>query len=164
MTVSETRPGAHSLTIALESGTDELGLVGTATGTNVGGSISTATATGGSGNKLTAVGGDADGLALTYSGTGPATGTITYSSGFGGVLDQFLSRAEGADGSIQRAQDAISGRIRNFDDQIEAFEERMVLREQTMRRQFTNMETALSNLQAEGNWLAGQLGSLGGGQ
>lgn len=165
LTISETRPGAHSFDITIADGaTDSLGIVGAATGTNVAGSISTATATGGSGHTLTAVGGDADGLALTYTGAAPASGTITFSSGFGGVLDQFLSRAEGGDGSIQRAKDAISGRINTYDDQIEAFEERLALREQTMRRQFTNMETALSNLQAQGNWLAGQLGALGGGQ
>lgn len=166
LSISETRAGAHSFEVALESGVDEFGIVGTplshaTPGQNVSGSISTATATGGSGNKLTAVGGDADGLSLTYTGPAPASGTITYSSGFGGVLDAFLARAEGSDGSIQRARDAIDGRIDSFDDQIEAYEERLYLREQTMRRQFTSMETALSQLQAEGNWLAGQLGSLG---
>ena len=62
--------------------------------------------------------------------------------------------------SIQRSRDAIDGRIRSYDDRIEAFEARLELRERTLRRQFTGLETALAQLQAQGQWLAGQLGSF----
>lgn len=84
--------------------------------------------------------------------------------GLGASLHAYLKTVEGSGGSIQRSRDAIAGRIKSYDEQIENFEVRLQLRETTLRRQFTDMETALSNLHAQGNWLAGQLGSLGGGQ
>ena len=82
--------------------------------------------------------------------------------GYGIALDDFLDTVEGSGGSIQRSRDAISGRIRSYDDQIEAFETRLELRETTLRRQFTGLETALQQLHSQGQWLAGQLGSLPG--
>lgn len=85
-----------------------------------------------------------------------------FVDGLGVALDDFLDTVEGSGGSIQRSRDAIDGRIRSYDDQIEAFEARLELREATLRRQFTGLESALGQLQAQGQWLAGQLGSLGG--
>ncbi len=82
--------------------------------------------------------------------------------GYGVALDDFLDTVEGSGGSIQRSRDAISGRIRSYDDQIEAFETRLELRETALRRQFTGLETALQQLHSQGQWLAGQLGSLPG--
>ena len=82
--------------------------------------------------------------------------------GLGSSLHTFLKTVEGSGGSIQRARDAIDGRVRSYDDQIEAFEVRLALRERTLRRQFTGLETSLAQLHAQGNWLAGQLGSMGG--
>lgn len=82
--------------------------------------------------------------------------------GLGAALDSFLDTVEGSGGSIKRAREAIDGRIRSYDDQIEAFEVRLALRETTIRRQFTGLETALAQLQSQGNWLAGQLGSMTG--
>lgn len=84
--------------------------------------------------------------------------------GLGATLDTYLDSVEGSGGSIQRSRDAIDGRLRSYDDQIEAFETRLALRETALRREFTGLETALAKLQSEGQWLAGQLGSLGGGQ
>ncbi len=83
--------------------------------------------------------------------------------GLGANLDAYLDTVEGSGGSIQRSRDALAGRIRSYDDQIEAFQERLVLREENLRRKFTDMESALANLQAQGNWLSSQLGSMGGG-
>lgn len=80
--------------------------------------------------------------------------------GLGAALDGYLETVEGSGGSIQRSRDAIDGRIRSYDDRIEAFESRLELRERTLRRQFTGLETALAQLQAQGQWLAGQLGSF----
>lgn len=160
LTISETRTGAHAFTVAADDGIDTLGLAGTHAGQAVSGSISTATATGGSGNVLTAVGGDATGLALRYTGSGAASGTVSFSTGFGGLLDRYLSAAEGSDGSIQRARDTLDGRIRDYDDQIAAFEVRLELRETALRRQFASLESSMGQLQAQGNWLASQIGSM----
>lgn len=135
------------------------GLDGTHRGTDVSGSIDGEPATG-SGRVLTT----SDGLSVRWTGTATgAVGTLQVGEGLGGVLDRFLETVEGSGGSIQRSRDAIDGRIRDYDDQIEAFEARLDLREATIRRQFTGLETALAQLQSQGQWLAGQLGSLGGG-
>lgn len=143
------------------------GLDGRHVGTDLAGSVSDANGTyaaTGSGSSLRVTDGPAEGMVLRYGGTATgALGTVTVSSGLGGSLDSWLDTVEGSGGSIQRSRDAIDGRIRSYDDQIEAFEARLELREATLRRQFTGLESALGQLQAQGQWLAGQLGSLGGG-
>lgn len=164
LTFSESRYGAGvEFTVAnLGDGMD-----GTHAGVDVDGILTDADgntmATVGTGQSLRVTDGDADGMTIRYDGTTTgAIGTITYGTGLGGGLSEYLDGVEGVDGSLQRARDAIDGRIRSYDDQIEAFEQRLELREQTLRRQFTSMETSLSQLQQQGQWLAGQLASLGG--
>jgi flagellar hook-associated protein 2 len=110
---------------------------------------------------LRATAGAPDGLSIRYGGTETgAVGDVTYGAGLTGVLHEYLLTIEGSGGAIQRARDAISGRIRDVDDRIAAFETRLDLREATIRRQFTGLETALAQLQAQGNWLAGQMGAM----
>jgi flagellar capping protein FliD len=48
----------------------------------------------------------------------------------------------------------------NIQDKIEAWDVRLVNRKATLTRQFTAMETALSGLQNQSSWLAGQINSL----
>jgi flagellar hook-associated protein 2 len=58
---------------------------------------------------------------------------------------------------------AIKGRTSTIDrlqDSIESWDLRLELREKTLTRQFTAMETALSNLSSQSTWLAGQISSL----
>lgn len=50
--------------------------------------------------------------------------------------------------------------VKDYTKQIAKFEDRMSLRQQVLERQFAALETMLSKLQAQGNWLAGQLKSL----
>lgn len=51
-------------------------------------------------------------------------------------------------------------RIDSLDDQIERWDVRLEMRETMLRRQFAHLETALSRMQQQGQWLAGQLASL----
>jgi len=58
---------------------------------------------------------------------------------------------------------AIKGRtttIERLQDSIDDWDLRLELREKTLTRQFTAMETALSNLSSQSTWLAGQISSL----
>lgn len=58
---------------------------------------------------------------------------------------------------------AITGRKTTIDrlaDGISAWDMRLELRRTSLTRQYTALETALSSLQSQGNWLAGQLNSL----
>jgi flagellar hook-associated protein 2 len=48
----------------------------------------------------------------------------------------------------------------DLDDQIARMEDRLAIKEEQLRRQFTAMEQALAALQSQGNWLAGQIASL----
>ena len=50
--------------------------------------------------------------------------------------------------------------IRDYTKQIADFEDRMTLRQQTLQTQYAALETMLGKLQSQGQWLAGQLGSL----
>lgn len=58
---------------------------------------------------------------------------------------------------------AIEGReteIDTLDARIENWDVRLQLRETNLRRYWTNLETTLSQLQSQGNWLSGQIASL----
>jgi flagellar hook-associated protein 2 len=86
----------------------------------------------------------------------------------GGVLDGFARRVEAIATSATRPGNgiitaAIEGRrsaIRQIEQQIDSWDDRLALREQALRRQFTGLEAALGNLQNQSTWLAGQLAGL----
>ncbi len=141
------------------------GLNGSATGVDVTGTIGGEPATG-QGQRLTADSGSPKGLSVRsrYSTAdlsgGPLTAQVTISQGLGGRLDAWLDQVEGVGGDIAQAREEWDNRISDLDDQIQAFEGRMVIREAAIRRQFTAMETALSNLQDQSRYLAGLASGL----
>ena len=58
---------------------------------------------------------------------------------------------------------AVSGRQSSIDplqDSIESWDVRLELRQKSLSRQYSALETALSNLQGQGSWLASQLSTL----
>lgn len=58
---------------------------------------------------------------------------------------------------------AITGRtstIRTLNDSIDQWDRRLELRRTALTRQFTALETALSQMNSQSNWLAGQINSL----
>lgn len=58
---------------------------------------------------------------------------------------------------------AINGRTATIDrltESIESWDDRLAIRRTSLERQYTALETALNNLQSQGNWLAGQIASL----
>ncbi|MDT0275637.1 flagellar filament capping protein FliD [Blastococcus goldschmidtiae] len=59
--------------------------------------------------------------------------------------------------SMAQGQDSVA---RDIKDRIAAWDIRLTARKAALTRQFTAMETALSSLNNQSNWLAGQLGSL----
>lgn len=104
------------------------------------------------------------------------TATAAEVAGAGGTLD--LGTFDYIPGVAQRAAgagayavdtvsgtitNAINGRNRTITDlqgQIEAWDRRLALRQATLRRQFSAMETALSTMRQQSNWLAGQVNQL----
>lgn len=144
------------------------GLAGSHAGVDVEGSIREAGTTDafvamtGSGQLLTAASGDADGLRVQYTGASTETFDVTYSRGLAGNMSDTLKQAEGSGGMVARARQGITSQIDLYQDRIDSFDIRLQTREATLRRQFTAMETAMSQLQSQGNWLSSQLSSLAG--
>ncbi|MEM9035354.1 MAG: flagellar filament capping protein FliD [Actinomycetota bacterium] len=143
------------------SGSAGLGLDGSHTGVDAAGTIDGVAAEG-NGRTLTSTAGDSEGLGVTVavteaelSGAGGSIdlGSITYSRGLMGELSELISGYEGVDGELATAQGRWSDRVDDIDDQIARYEDRLALREQTIRRQFTAMETTLSNLQGQLSFL-----------
>lgn len=140
-------------------------------GTNVAGTIDGVAATG-TGQFLTAPPTDGPlwGLSLRI------TATAAHVAGAGGTLA--LGNFEYVPGVAQRAAsagayavDSVSGTITNaidgrnrtvsdLEEQISAWDRRLALRQATLRRQFSAMETALSSMRQQSNWLAGQVNQL----
>jgi flagellar hook-associated protein 2 len=64
------------------------------------------------------------------------------------------------DGSISQLITSRQGTVRDLDTQIESWDRRLELRESALKRQFSALEVALSNMQSQSTWLAGQLAGL----
>ena len=60
-------------------------------------------------------------------------------------------------GIIQRRNETIKG----LNDQVSAWDTRLELRKANLQRQFSGLEVAMSKMQQQSSWLAGQLSSLG---
>ncbi len=155
---------SQSFTVDVDG--DPYGLNGTFTGADVEGLINGAAATG-TGRLLRSTTGDASGLRLnvtasqsevdTAGGT-LALGTVDYSTGIAGTLSKLLDEYQGSDGTIATAKDSLQSRVDLYQDRIEAFERRLVIREEGLRRQFSAMESAVSQIQSTANFFAAQLG------
>ncbi|GEA16638.1 hypothetical protein E308F_28840 [Moorella sp. E308F] len=88
---------------------------------------------------------------------------FTNDSGTGLVdrLDDYLtSLVRSGDGIIPSREKSLQDIMDDLDDQIARMEDRLAIKEEQLRRQFTAMEQALAALQSQGNWLAGQIASL----
>ena len=81
-----------------------------------------------------------------------------------GIAERLSRMAEQATAlNTGRIAIAISGReaeVSTIDDRIESWDVRLELRETALRRQFSGLETALSRLQQQGQWLSGQLAAM----
>jgi len=75
-------------------------------------------------------------------------------------LDEALDATEGVDGSVSRARDRWQASIDDLDDRIFAWENRLERREAALIKQFAALDSALSALTAQSNWLASQLASF----
>jgi flagellar hook-associated protein 2 len=151
------------------SGASAFGLDGTFSGTDIVGTIDGQPATG-SGQTLTGLAGSgAEGLIVRVTasqaevaGAGGTLdlGSLTYSEGIAGRMLGVIDLLTGENGTIDLAEKRYDSQEKLIDDRISEFDARLALREQTLRRQFTAMETALSNLQSQQSYLAGAIAGL----
>jgi flagellar capping protein FliD len=74
-----------------------------------------------------------------------------------GVTKSATDTTNGSLVSLAKGQDSL---VKGYQDQIAAWDLRLEKRKETLTRQFTAMETALSSLRNQSTWLAGQINQL----
>jgi flagellar hook-associated protein 2 len=92
-------------------------------------------------------------LLMGTSGTTPTTG-------WGSSFDAIVHSAATTGGLLATSISSAGDQLKDLSDQIAAMQDRLALHEQTLRAQFTALETALSQSQAQSQWLTGQLNAL----
>ena len=125
---------------------------GAATGT---GQVLTSTAGASSGLqvKVTATAADVSGAGGTLS-----LGSATFSQGVAGRLSSFVNNATGPTGTITDAAAAYSSQIDTVKQQMAALQVQLNQKETVLRQRFAAMETALLQLQGQGNFMNAQFG------
>ncbi|MCV2489485.1 flagellar filament capping protein FliD [Geodermatophilus sp. YIM 151500] len=98
------------------------------------------------------------GAAATTAPDGTAVPAVT------GIAERLLSVARTASdsttGSLVKLAAGKDSVAEDLQDRIDAWDLRLAARKEMLTRQFTAMETALSSLQNQSTWLAGQISSL----
>ena len=91
------------------------------------------------------------------------TQTTSGSEGFAVQLDDLLDSYLGStDGLLKTKTDGLQSSIDDIDDQVERINDRLAMKEETLRNQFNALETLLSDFQATSSALNQQLQSLSG--
>ncbi len=76
------------------------------------------------------------------------------------LRDVARAASDATTGTLTSLAKGKDSQARDLQDRIASWDVRLVKRKQMLTRQFTAMEVALSSLNNQSNWLAGQLGSL----
>jgi len=133
-------------------------------GVDVAGTINGEAATG-SGQILKGDEGESniEGLAIKYTGTaeGLDVGEIKLTLGTAALFDRILfSITDPYEGYVAFKQDSLQDSINSFETRIEEMEARLDLRMENMMNRFMAMESALSVMQSQSQWLTGQINAL----
>ena len=106
---------------------------------------------------------DAQGLALLYSGSGVASTTATFVRGLGGT---FTSLTDGialpGTGLIDTTTTALQTSVTSLTARQTDVQARLDRDAARLTKEFTAMETAMGKLQAQGQWLTGQINQMNG--
>jgi len=116
----------------------------------------------GSGNVLTGISGNAKGLVVQYSGVATgAVGSFTLTLGLAELLDRGLYQiTDSTYGFLPDKLETIQNTIQNYDEDIARMEARVDQKMANLEIRFIAMETALSTLRTQSDWLTGQINSL----
>jgi flagellar hook-associated protein 2 len=71
-----------------------------------------------------------------------------------------VSASDATNGTLVALANGQDSLVKDIQDRIAAWDLRLAKRKETLTRQFTAMETALSSLKNQSTWLAGQISSL----
>jgi flagellar hook-associated protein 2 len=149
---------AAAFDVAWDGGTYQ-----TYAGTNVQGTIDGKAAIG-SGQQLSVAFDDPElgGLALKVTGTttGPL-GTFTYNAGIAQrTATTLLSATDALDGYVTSAENSLKANISFIDETVESMNQRLTQYQARLKAQFATLETTLSTLKSQGEWLGGQITGL----
>lgn len=130
-------------------------------GADVVGTINGGAATG-SGQLMTGNDGEnnIEGLVIKYTGTaeGLDVGEIKLTLGTAELFDRVLFNiADAYEGYVAFKQDSLQDSIYSFETKIEEMEARLDRKMEMMINRFVAMETALSLMQSQSEWLTGQI-------
>ena len=156
----------HGIAVShTNTGDDPLGLNGVSQvwGVDVAGTINGLAATC-SGQTLTlnSDGNNADGLSISYTGTSTlAAGdgaTFSFALGIGEFMDRRLGFiTDTSDGYVTYKQTSLGNSIDSLEDQISNMEAQLNLKMERLINEYVAMELALSNMQSQSDWIAGQI-------
>ncbi|MBE0528969.1 MAG: flagellar filament capping protein FliD, partial [Thermoleophilia bacterium] len=105
-------------------------------------------------------GNNADGLSVMHTGTEATNTTFTLTVGIAELLNRQLGFiTDTSDGYVTFKQTSLKNSIDNYEDRIEDMEAMLARKMETMINRFVAMELALSIIQNQSNWLAGQINS-----
>jgi len=103
-----------------------------------------------------------DGLVIKYTGTteGLDVGDIKLTIGTAALFDRVLFNiTDSYEGYVAFKQDSLQESIDGFETRIEEMEARLDLKMENMINRFVAMESALSVMQSQSQWLTGQINS-----
>ncbi len=136
-----------------------------ANGLDVAGTIGGLTANG-SGQVLVGTADtDVAGLSVRYSGTSlGAAGDITVNLGTGSDFERMLDSLLTANtGTVSKRETAMDGTILRLTDRADRMDARLVVRRDSLLKQFANMEVAIASFQNQAKSVTAMLGALSSG-
>lgn len=118
----------------------------------------------GAGQTLTgAVGTPVEGLAASYSGSADvATSHLDYAVGVAGLAGRIANSISATDGTVSLQTAALQKSIADLATRATSVQGRLDQTKAALLKQFTDMETALSKITAQGTWLTQQINAMNG--
>lgn len=100
------------------------------------------------------------GIDITEGVTG-TLGPVEYLPGIAARVVELATLLTDVDnGTLTTATQSAERVVTDFNDQITRLEDRLVIREANLRRQWSSLQTLLGGLENQNNWISGQLSSL----
>ena len=119
------------------------------------------TAASGSGKTLTSTDGAALGLKVTVGGGNVGErGKISYSQGYAHTLNNLITAILAKDGQLESRKAGINSTIKDISTHRDTLQQRLPLQEARYKKQYSTLETTLSNMSKTSNYLTQQLSNL----
>lgn len=110
-----------------------------------------------------AIGSSVEGLVLGFTPPGSGAGTVNTTVRLGKGITEIIATAanqilDDETGTIHYATDSLTTQNENLDRQIASWETRLTAIQERLQRQFSLLETSLSKMRNQSNYLSGVLG------